>query len=93
MPSAQGIKEQLGRQFEGEGESSGKSFGKGFGGLLKKVLTGAAVAKSLKAFGSIVRQGVDILLGQRALARQQGADAKIRALNIVLFYKGQNYFT
>lgn len=59
MPSAQGIKEQLGRQFEGEGESSGKSFGKGFGGLLKKVLTGAAVAKSLKAFGSIVRQGVD----------------------------------
>ena len=59
MPSAQGIKEQLGRQLEGEGESSGKSFGKGFGGLLKKVLTGAAVAKSLKAFGSIVRQGVD----------------------------------
>lgn len=59
MPSAQGIKEQLGRQFEGEGASSGKSFGKGFGGLLKKVLTGAAVAKSLKAFGSIVRQGVD----------------------------------
>lgn len=59
MPSAQGIKEQLGRQFEGEGKSSGKSFGKGFGGLLKKVLTGAAVAKSLKAFGSIVRQGVD----------------------------------
>lgn len=59
MPSAQGIREQLGRQFEGEGESSGKSFGKGFGGLLKKVLTGAAVAKSLKAFGSIVRQGVD----------------------------------
>ena len=42
---------------------------------------------------TIVRQGVDILLGQRALARQQGADAKIRTLNIVLFYKGQNYFT
>ena len=42
---------------------------------------------------TIVRQGVDILLGQRALARQQGANAKIRTLNIVLFYKGQNYFT
>ena len=41
MPSAQGIKEQLGRQYEGEGESRGKSFGKGYGGLLKKVLTGA----------------------------------------------------
>ena len=27
--------------------------------MLKKVLTGAAVAKSLKVFGSIVRQGVD----------------------------------
>ena len=59
MPSAQGIKEQLGRQFEGEGKSSGKSFGKGFGGLLKKALTSEAVDKSLKAFGSIVRQGVD----------------------------------
>lgn len=38
MPSAQGIREQLGRQFEGEGESSGKSFGKGFGGLRKRSL-------------------------------------------------------
>ena len=62
MPSAQGMKEKLGKEMGGAGSSSGKTFGNSFGGVLKKVLTGAAVGKALKDFGSaftgVVKQSV-----------------------------------
>lgn len=62
MPSAQGMKANLSKEFNGAGNSSGENFGSSFGGVLKKVLNGGVVGKALKDFGSaftsVLKQGV-----------------------------------